>query len=586
MKFLLLCVNQFDHIVILVVNLKERKIMENIKGNMMGILGMFFINENNFCVVFRQKFNIFKIQKCVEKDTNRMFDTISLIKNVKYEKDKIFDFFIFNKKFMVMCLVNEKNLNSFTFYHLDNEQLINKGYDMEIPDNIIANKIISNKENNQEPMNKEHRSFSIFNIFKKKKDNSQTKEDLSFYENTEKVIKNFSSIQVFFENLYSKLYLIILNLNEGKITLFRIINLSYFELKYEIKLVIEDEKTKGTLQFVDNLILFHNFNKQITSIYDVKIKNKEKSLLLTFPSPILPITIYSNILSINGPIIKMLNENVKIVFILLYFDSETFYLNYPNDYEAVFHLLHRKNSNIVLVDILKKIILDMNKIKVLITLFSLIADQFYKNLAIKKKKKKHHLKSVQEKTPGNFELPSLTSHIKKKNCLKQRDIIGLIFYELNNHMDNKIYMIIIMIFFYLTVSSKKLLIHNSFHEELFNYIKQLRKIDEILIFFQFHSIPDSIQLSNYFVNKEPNSIFFQLGIDMMKRLNKYDEVALTLLKYGKIKEGIMFISKYKKEIHISLIKNKTKDILLTNMKQRDNNIRKLLISFIESSYNI
>ena len=153
-------------------------------------------------------------------------------------------------------------------------------------------------------------------------------------------------------------------------------------------------------------------------------------------------------------------------------------------------------------------------------------------------------------------------------------------------MDNKIYMIIIMIFFYLTVSSKKLLIHNSFHEELFNYIKQLRKIDEILIFFQFHSIPDSIQLSNYFVNKEPNSIFFQLGIDMMKRLNKYDEVALTLLKYGKIKEGIMFISKYKKEIHISLIKNKTKDILLTNMKQRDNNIRKLLISFIESSYNI
>ena len=42
----------------------------------------------------------------------------------------------------------------------------------------------------------------------------------------------------------------------------------------------------------------------------------------------------------------MLNNNVKIVFILLYFDSETFYLNYPNDYEAVFHLLHRKNSNI------------------------------------------------------------------------------------------------------------------------------------------------------------------------------------------------------------------------------------------------
>lgn len=153
-------------------------------------------------------------------------------------------------------------------------------------------------------------------------------------------------------------------------------------------------------------------------------------------------------------------------------------------------------------------------------------------------------------------------------------------------MDNKIYMIIIMIFFYLTVSSKKLLIHNSFHEELFNYIKQLRKIDEILIFFQFHSIPDSIQLSNYFVNKEPESIFFQLGIDMMKRLNKYDEVALTLLKFGKIKEGIMFISKYKKEIHISLIKNKTKEILLANMKQRDNNIRQLLISFIELSYNI
>lgn len=239
-----------------------------------------------------------------------------------------------------------------------------------------------------------------------------------------KIMKRLLKILVlfkfFFENLYSKLYLIILNLNEGKITLFRIINLSYFELKYEIKLAIEDQNTKGTLQFVDNLILFHNFTKTITSIYDVKIKNKEKSLLLTFPSPILPTTIYSNILSINGPIIKILNEKVQIVFILLYFDSETFYLNYPNDYEAVFHLLHRKNSNIVLIDILKKIILDMNKIKVLITLFSLIADQFYKNLAIKKKKKKHHLKSVQEKTPGNFELPSLTSHNKKKELLKTK----------------------------------------------------------------------------------------------------------------------------------------------------------------------
>lgn len=584
MKYLLLCVNQFGHIIIIVVNLKERKIMQIIKGNMIGILGMFFINEYHFCVVFNKHFNIFKIQKCLEKETNSIFDTISMIQNIKYEKDKIFDFFIFNKKFSVMCLISEKHLNNFTFYHLDNEQLMNKGSDMEIPAYIISKTINTIKQNNQD--NNEHQSFSIFNVFKNKKENEQIKENSSFFENNENVIKNFNSFQIFFENLYSKLYLIILNLNEGKITLFRIFNLSYFELKYEIKLLLEDHDIKGTLQFVDNLILFHNFTKKITSIYDVKIKNKEKSLLLTFPSPILPITIYSNILSINGPIIKMLNEQGKISFILLYFDSETFYLNYPNDYEAVFHLLHRKNSNIVLIDILKKLILDMNKINVLVTLFSLIADQFYKNLAIKKKKKKHHLQSVQENSSGNFELPSFTSHIKKKNSLKQKDIIGLIFYDLNNHIDNKIYMIIIMIFFYFSVSSKKLLIHNSFHEEMFNYIKQLKRIDEILIFFQFNSIPDSIQLSNYFVNKGTQSIFFQLGIDMMKRLNKYDEVVLTLLKCGKIKEGIMFLSKYKKEIHISLIKNKAKDFLLTNMKQRDNNIRNLLISFIELDSNI
>lgn len=72
---------------------------------------------------------------------------------------------------------------------------------------------------------------------------------------------------------------------------------------------------------------------------------------------------------------------------------------------------------------------------------------------------------------------------------------------------------------------------------------------------QYHSIPDSLELSKFLIEESSNINFsdeqkqakngFQLGLDMLIRLKKYDEVFIALINKKMLKEALMFIKRYK-----------------------------------------
>ena len=71
----------------------------------------------------------------------------------------------------------------------------------------------------------------------------------------------------------------------------------------------------------------------------------------------------------------------------------------------------------------------------------------------------------------------------------------------------------------------------------------------LCILLQYHALQDNLELARYLLNysddlnKSNNS--FQLGLDMLIRLDKHEEVFLALIKKNMIKEALIFLRKYR-----------------------------------------
>jgi len=105
--------------------------------------------------------------------------------------------------------------------------------------------------------------------------------------NVEKIAL-FKKTQIFLEIIYKKLYFIVLNYEESEIQIYKVENLNKLRKVKEItfdnsKLINYNRNHElifwfktifiaqmSTLQFIDNLILFHNFERCDTIIIDLK----------------------------------------------------------------------------------------------------------------------------------------------------------------------------------------------------------------------------------------------------------------------------------------------------------------------------
>lgn len=78
-------------------------------------------------------------------------------------------------------------------------------------------------------------------------------------------------------------------------------------------------------------------------------------------------------------------------------------------------------------------------------------------------------------------------------------------------------------------------------------IKKCSNFTLICILLQYHALQDNYELAKYLIGFDENSKqnSFQLGLDMLIRLNKHEDVFLALIGNNMLKEALIFIKKYR-----------------------------------------
>lgn len=245
----------------LIVNLRTEKVCEILHYHFTTLLGMFYPNQHTggayshddivFTLVLVDKLVYFKI--C--QNTNS--EKVSEMKVLKFGSNSLLTNFYFNLRYSVLIL--EKKDKNFEFFNLSNEKFYSKAHNFVLP---------SKKKENAEGRNSISRFFGMFKSSAIKK--NQENPLLDGYQQKEQLYKK---TQFFLETIYKKLYFISLNYDSAEIQIYHVESL--ISLK-KVKTIIFENTQISTLQFIDNMILLHNFERCDTVVLDLKSENNDK----------------------------------------------------------------------------------------------------------------------------------------------------------------------------------------------------------------------------------------------------------------------------------------------------------------------
>ena len=125
-----------------------------------------------------------------------------------------------------------------------------------------------------------------------------------------------------------------------------------------------------------------------------------------------------------------------------------------------------------------------------------------------------------------------------------------------------------------------------FQSVVVNYLRKIKNISLVSIFFQYHSLPDNFELAKYLVdecqvlNKEiedENELknteefrknTFQYGLDMLIRLKKFDEAFMVMINKGMFAEALLFLKRY--NVQINFLSEETVKRLTILIKENKN----------------
>lgn len=408
---------------------------------------------------------------------------------------------------------------------------------------------------------------------------------------------------------------------EGKILLYQVLDLNKLELFNEISF----KSSYATLQFIDNLIVVHDFEKEASTVYDVNIKNKKNliyfnsfpitnyillqknknslqqfvscnivfnpnnsnnnnngdgnintlnyeiglNLLYTGNNKKIPMTsyshntlIYDKEIMVNGVMLEetcsfSLDSVRNTTFYYTYFDADLFYQAYVNSesFEPVTHLTRRKNSKETILNGLIHMINKGNQIHAINLVFRHILrllHQSYKNTSKARYSNDRMPNSNNNSNDNNnaienaspLELPKPEyKPANKKTQITQSDVLLTFVKQFKYHPTVKpLYIIELLIHFLKSLKMLHIPIQENFNDILLTFIIKHNDISSLLIFLQYGSIPDSIGFANYLLKKsEFNNVLFQMGIDILMRLKRYEEIVNIFLKSNLVKESILFI---------------------------------------------
>lgn len=140
------------------------------------------------------------------------------------------------------------------------------------------------------------------------------------------------------------------------------------------------------------------------------------------------------------------------------------------------------------------------------------------------------------------------------------------------------YIFKLLLHFVNSLTTSGIPIQPSFQSILVNFLRKIKNFSLVTIFLQYHSLPDSLDLAKFLVeeNFDTNPNSFQLGLDMLIRLKKYEEAFMTLINKGMLVDALLFMKRYK--VNIEYISSETS----LNLKKLVLSNRQIVIDYLES----
>ena len=635
-QYMLIFIEKNNEKVILIVNVELETVIQILQGDLNMIMGMFFIfntqtlslnktNETFFVLVYKDRIHYFKISK---NENQNYLENVELIEMVKYNSSNIYKF-IYNPKYMILCIQKENDEKYFDFYNLSNAKFYGKCFTF----------YLSNEKNDKD---KKSMISNIMSYFSFGGSNAQNDDEPLINRK-----ENYKVNHFFLERLYNKLYFVFLNYDESFIQLYHIKSLTEIKKVYEIQF---DSDNVCTLQFVDNLILIHNFDKCETSVIDLQSSSDDKTLYKSYPisshqiisdnreknKKLIDVNItttqegneedfdvdvnikynyietesmlsfnntmfYTKNIKINGGIIEEKSEeDNKYILYDIYFDPLIFYDNAASKIEALIDLTRRNNGKEAIIFGLYEMIKSGKNIKLIKGVFSAIIKQIVtnklmnnintNNIVITKEKETKSIdlmnKLEKYREANELPIPFQDIFLKKKNLIIQNDIYYKLFklfeFKRNVKPENIVNQ---LVYFYHELQEWNVKVQSGFHSILVLFLKKVKNFNNSFIIFQFHSVPDSLELANFLLFdvalnefKYYDSILrrmaMQQGLDMLVRLNKPNEVFSFLVKANMFAKAVEYSLLHNiniKKIEPNVV-DKFKRMAMENRKVVDNYI--------------
>ena len=488
-----------------------------VSGSFDYLIGMFFI-ENNRYDLNKKDFVMIHINKIVYNSMNKNCEITNILTH-NYKNVFIKDFSYNNVYKLLLCVRSDEQ---FDFVDLSDP----KNYDKFYTRNFSFYKPV----NNSKVVIKEKGIYikSLFGLY-----NSMDK---------------YTNPQFFLSIVFNQLYFIYLPYLENKIYITQFHSPPNTFINDTV-LNIEESKI-STLQFVDNLLIIHDVLGKISYVYDfINTKLVNKGTVKDFP--------YYKFFTVCGNYIED-KKNQNHFLYKIEFDCEKFLeIYYPNirnrtlqPHDIIQILLYRNNNKKALLNLIYEMIYDNFQSIHIIKAFNnlKIIEKNSKNNKINEDRKKIYI--TNDEIENDFFKKFL-----EKDELKQNQIYNIIIYM--SYLKH--------LWLYQQHKKNKNEI-STFDEIILYFVKKLDNIYEILFSFDNSYVFYNSVFIFDFISK--NNYLEKFGINLLIRLNAFDEILEYYCQKENFKEVIYFIEEYHGEIkNIKEILTKYKNLLFNNKKK-------------------
>ena len=581
-SFVLLCYEIYSEYYVNVVDVNMTTVIQRIKSvsDKSGFKGGFFVsnNDNMFCLVLSTKFIVLAIKQQLQQGQNVLaHEVVPVGKSVSFGSKFACDRFHYDHTSNLLIIISNERNESILVYDMSGENTWSTPHKINIPYNHISSYVFKqnkSKRNNSIGSNAFQSPFGTQSSFQIASDNS--------HNNTRNYSTSNVSVypfHIYCEQIYKYKYIIILDLIQLKILLYRLEQISKIKLAYVI-LISDDavlrtasynsneelcSAVNGVLHCIDNLIIFHNTTNELTYIYDIQQpahEQQREELLIYKPFKVNVKHFYDNInngnvVFINNVVVSM-DEHVKSIMkfqfdCVKYFDFSS--SDDRNIIDAVHVIFQRKNYKQCILHILKHSLLAHSE-----------SNSNNNIIAIRSKLKIVHciLETVSFKISSwnngqNALSPSQLRHFKTKYLITQEEVYKLFSrsFKTNSSFDIHQQLGILFLFDH-SLRTQNINLNSHFYSLIMTYLKSNPScLHKFLFFFNANTfIPPSNSIIELLLAESKSSThsptmrkyFKQLAYDMLYNNKMYSRLFEELLSENNLTEAVMVLHIYKDDL--------------------------------------